>query len=763
MRVPEYQPGVQIRPEFQSSIEDRSTPGAFGASIGRGMQDAARGLDQMGDALAAVAEMEGTLRAKERDNQFAAWDREAKYGEGGFLTLEGKAAVDGRAAYEKNLVEKQREFGKGLDPIAGGKYKAASDARVSQSLDGSIRHAASARKQWFADATTARLNTFAEEAVAAYSDPAKVQFNIAGGQAEIREQARMLGWDADVLKNREAEYISSVRMGVAARLLGDDPLKAKAYYDQHKGQLTGPHQAKFEEAIKVPLKTEHVKQHTARILGAGRQAAPAASGGGGQPAQAGRTLASAGPTQARAFLISRAPRGAYSVDSLDEAFATNLATMIQDAPPSIRDGLGITSGHRSREHQERLFRNSDGSGRMVARPGRSNHEVRADGTAKAVDLNWNGQRLDKAPKEVVDWVHKNAGNYGMYFPMSWEKWHIEPQGTRGGDAAGPGSSVRPRGPGVAGRVGLPSTDQIEEQLAQIPDLDERELTRKAIYGQIEAQGKMEAARQKEIRAQAFSLLETENVNPFNLDPTIKAEIGIEGMNQLMSYWEKRSTGEAIQSDETLLYDMKRYAATNPNEFAAIDLTHYMDKLSKQDIRALGDLQTSALKDEQKARTEGLNITAAINQAEPYIRAAGIQTGNSKEAQKDAEKVARINLALIAEMEAFQRQNERVPNQVEIQGMIKKQLLGTIVKPDAGSSWNPLNWFGGQRKQFWFETDGVGDLADGTRVEIDVDYDKIPLRDRIEVEVKLTEALGRKPSKEEVEEFYGEFLYQNVTR
>ncbi|MGO4843962.1 hypothetical protein AB4144_67945, partial [Rhizobiaceae sp. 2RAB30] len=46
-------------------------------------------------------------------------------------------------------------------------------------------------------------------------------------------------------------------------------------------------------------------------------------------AQAGRTIGESGPTQVRRFLIDRAPRGAYSVDMLDEAFATNLAALIQ--------------------------------------------------------------------------------------------------------------------------------------------------------------------------------------------------------------------------------------------------------------------------------------------------------------------------------------------------------------------------------------------------------------------------------------------------
>lgn len=263
VRVPLYEQQVSQRPIFQQSLNANATPEAFGADIGRGMQNFARGIDQASTALAQVQELENVARAKDADNQFAAWTRERMYGEGGFMTLSGKSAVDGRTSFEADVDAKRREFGSSLTGGAAQAYSNASTARVQQTLQTSIVHTANERKQWFSDSSNSRLNTFSEDAVAAYNNPGKVNTNIAAGQAEIRQQATLFGWDADTVKNREAEYVSEVRLNTAIRLMADDPVAAKKYYDDHKAELTGPHQFKFEQDLKVPLATENVKRHTA--------------------------------------------------------------------------------------------------------------------------------------------------------------------------------------------------------------------------------------------------------------------------------------------------------------------------------------------------------------------------------------------------------------------------------------------------------------------------------------------------------------------
>ncbi len=85
---------------------------------------------------------------------------------------------------------------------------------------------------------------------------------------------------------------------------------------------------------------------------------------------------------------------------------TNLANAV--------GGLTITSGFRDNATQTRLFNASDRSGKMVARPGHSNHEK-----GLAADISGN-----------LPSAHANASKFGLVFPMSYEPWHIEPVGAR---------------------------------------------------------------------------------------------------------------------------------------------------------------------------------------------------------------------------------------------------------------------------------------------------------------------------------------------
>jgi hypothetical protein len=78
--------------------------------------------------------------------------------------------------------------------------------------------------------------------------------------------------------------------------------------------------------------------------------------------------------------------------------------------------LNIYSGYRSVELQRQLFNQSDKSGKMVAEAGKSRHNV-----GLAVDVDGWGTEL----------TNEQLEKYGLYKPMSWENWHIEPIETKG--------------------------------------------------------------------------------------------------------------------------------------------------------------------------------------------------------------------------------------------------------------------------------------------------------------------------------------------
>ena len=86
----------------------------------------------------------------------------------------------------------------------------------------------------------------------------------------------------------------------------------------------------------------------------------------------------------------------------------------------------VSSGYRSIAEQTALWNRSDKSGRMVARPGGSKHNY--------------GLAADLAPPTTA--AHRAmARQFGLYFPMSYEPWHIQLVGA---------------GSGVSGGVSLPN-------------------------------------------------------------------------------------------------------------------------------------------------------------------------------------------------------------------------------------------------------------------------------------------------------------------
>lgn len=133
-----------------------------------------------------------------------------------------------------------------------------------------------------------------------------------------------------------------------------------------------------------------------------------------------------------------------SLSGLNPAFASQVEDMYWGMPADLRQHVSIVSGFRSPEHQARLYESAlqrygseAEARRWVAPPGNSRHNY-----GLAVDFGW-------GTPEAREWVHANAGNFGLHFPMDWENWHLEPIGAEGGRVAIDGTwtgSPRPQTP-----------------------------------------------------------------------------------------------------------------------------------------------------------------------------------------------------------------------------------------------------------------------------------------------------------------------------
>jgi hypothetical protein len=111
-------------------------------------------------------------------------------------------------------------------------------------------------------------------------------------------------------------------------------------------------------------------------------------------------------------------------------FLSRLEALRRALPNNLGAQIGIKSGYRSPAHQAELYARAvqkygspQAARKWVAPPGHSQHN-----RGFAVDLSYGSPEAERA-------AHQLAAQYGLTFPMSYENWHIEPIGARGGAGA----------------------------------------------------------------------------------------------------------------------------------------------------------------------------------------------------------------------------------------------------------------------------------------------------------------------------------------
>jgi len=737
VKVPEYQPSVELRPEFRQDIDVRATPESFGADIGRGLEALGRGADIASDALVRVQHLEDVTRAKDADNRYADWVRNRQFGEGGFMTLEGRAAVDGRADFEREAAEKRKEFGQGLPPGAARAYDTASSARLQSTLQQSIVHTAQARKQWVGDASAARLQTFADDALANFTNPAAVAKNIAAGQAELRQNGALHGWDADTLKAKERDYVSGVHKNITLQMAQSDPIAAEKYMADKKDFISGADRYALEHSLKVPLK-EAQSQRAASDFIAGRQ-----SGAGG----------SAFDMIRRFEGFKTAPY--WDVNHFRVGFGSDTITREDGSVVEVKPGMTVTETDAARDLQRRIVATQ---GRIVGAVGQDKWDgLSAPAKAAVTSVAYNYGTL---PQSVTDAI-RTGGPGEIAASIRLLQDHNDGVNKKRRNAEA--DAVLGIDVSAAGRDTQSFFTDMESYLAGIKDPQVQELTRKRINALLETQHKAQQANEQQAKAQLWSYID-QGKTPDQIPMEVRQAAGMAAVSSAWSYLETVRKGRDIESDPEMLYGMRRAAAQDPEFFSRIDLNDYREKLSRADIKELTTLQTSALTDQRKAREDGLNLTAAFSQAEQQLAAVGISTAGKKGSQLDEanKRIAQFNNALSAQMDEFKRANaNKAPTQADIQSMINRLLLPVVIKTP-GTLWGSNTWtppgagggLFGAPKTFAFDAAG---RPDNSTVEAQIKYSDIPIDLRRGIATDLERELGRKPSEVEVTKRYQDFI------
>lgn len=127
------------------------------------------------------------------------------------------------------------------------------------------------------------------------------------------------------------------------------------------------------------------------------------------------------------FDLASIRQGNAILEGSSPALMQRMSKMMADMPADLQGQVKIFSAYRSPEKQKSLwdaalnkYGSPEAARKWVAPPGSSNHNY-----GNAFDLKY---QTDAARQ----WMHQNAGQYGLQFPMRHEPWHIEPKSDAGG-------------------------------------------------------------------------------------------------------------------------------------------------------------------------------------------------------------------------------------------------------------------------------------------------------------------------------------------
>jgi hypothetical protein len=799
--VPTYQDTQQhvaLRPEYTEGFTVKADAEAFGSAIGKGMQGLATGMGTLGEAVVQVEQLDNANAAKDADTKFGDWMRGATYGKDGYLTLTGRAAVEGRAGFEKLAEQKRAEFGKGLTPGARRDYDRSTDTRMNTLLDSTIRHQADQRKAWFAETSSNNIKSASEDAVAVYGDPAKVDAAIQKGVTEIAHQGHMRGSSKEKLARESAQFVSDTTKKVVLRMASESPLKAEQYLHDAGGKLLPADRTELQAMLKGPVIDEKANRNAADIIAglppsyagdAGTAPSPAArqagqSGttkGSDQPAgnSASKTAgtgpaashtgspqptaapAPSGPEDFRAVASTMAFPGKAKDDLALAGFVKNAAGPSVD--PSLKPWLAALA--------KGVLGALGSAGTIVETaalaPKTFRHFALPTETPRAGDLVVLGPLRNGATAGNDDNNSAKKGHIGFFrgYDADGNILVFGPNPNQAGQttlsAHPPNQVISFRTSGTVDQktMNLPNYSPsgltaIEDSLNKIADPGIRAATATKLEAYFVAQKKaIDASR---VRTQEWAnnqVIADPNFNPMKMPIDVQQAIGPAGMTTLIDYREKvRAYGQPTTDPHTL-YDLQMQFANHPAAFAQIDAYQYRAKLSDKDWEKVTGWQQMAATDQRKARLESLDLATAFELARPQLEGLGLLNNNpgTFSSNDTPRRAAQFQTMLIDQMDEFKAIHDgQNPTQSDVQKMINRLLLPIVIGTPSHGRGLPASETSG----YLFEANG---RADNANFDIIAKYEDIPRDLRMTIEANLMKRNGKKPTQDEIAKEYETFM------
>lgn len=668
---------VRVPQAQDNSVAVQAAPRVMQRAPGVGFgQEVGRAVSQLGQTMGAVAQQWDERLAKideaevmELDSQFGDWERNRLRGEGGFLRLEGRAALNARDQVVSDFDDRQRAA---LEAAQGPRQREMLERvfrqRRDRFLDQVETHAAVQTEKYWDDSFNARLASVSNDVAAAPNDPDRLPQMIAVRDM-IAENGQRKGWDQDMILTAQREAFTNIHRASIANLLETaTPRDAQAYLDQWSPQIEATALVQLRGVVREQVDLFDADE--------------AANGPAGGPRPPAVVPANPDGGEARPFTL-RPPVS---------------ATVSSDFGPRRRPIAGASANHGGVDYAVPAFTPVAAAG-----PGRITFAGEQGGYGNVVVIDHGGgyetryAHLGRINVRVGDTVEAgrtvalSGGARGMDGAGTSTGAHLHFEVRHNGEAVDPEAQVGRElagGPAAPRRAGqtTPQPQTLEDALeaadaAAGPDADwrRRQAFRQAFTSRYSLDQSAEADKERKAADAVAPYLPhgAQAAASYDQIPlSIRQALSPQQDTQIRGIFAREAEGDGETDNDVLnaLLDIRVY---QPDRFASMDLTPYADQLATSQFNAM-------LQDQREARVRQAGDQREL--ADAALRGTDDMTMRLlRSANMNGDERARAQLRsyVMTAVESYVRRTGETPDEETVTGYFMQGLREFQVTDDRG--------------------------------------------------------------------------------
>lgn len=626
------------------------------------------GLQRLGGAIAGAAQTQDEInaiydeaRAKQLDNEYQEFERSQLFGDDGYYSKTNADAINAREPTQQAIAQKIGEL---VERTQSQRERQMLEnvlqRRRSETFTGIDRYAQGETRRFAVQQSDARILN-AQENYATYqsSDPERAAAERATMLSEIDARLDLLGLqDAGIRRQEREKMLSGMHAGVIQAEMMRDPRKADAYFQQHKDEIDPETELQIDRQM-FPLLADQD----------GREIADMAEGTVVETAGGRNEAGEEGPRGSATKIL---PRGWRATDAANITPETNAKSVAEKLFPGAR----ITSWKRpagaAGKAGDKSWHVKSGAAIDVA-------------PIKGMTFEQYVQRYRDAGYNVIEWIDETDAATAKQTGATGPHWHVVLG--KGGASSGGGSS------GGGGGTLQARLDYIDTFVAEKFG-DKSPMYRQAVEDRAKAYVRQKYSEQEAAKREAEDGMWDDTLNQVDALGDKFTDISqIKGWSRLpperrlqLRGWAEQNKkaatkGAEPQTDWSFYGNLKRLAEEDPRAFREVPMGEIRARLGNTEFKEAMGWATGKKVDPKKS----LTFDDIQKAAQTSLNAAGIATGNSKDARKDAPVVNQFLRSMMGWAQKEYARTGQWPSTEDIRKASDKALIAGLYRDEEGDT------------------------------------------------------------------------------